>query len=102
LLPSISQVFGDAENKEKRRENDLFQMASDFPSEQIGHLPRFYFDCGAEDAFMPVNRRLAELFRQRKIVHVFQSFAGAHDWNYWDRQIKRILSVAENFLSAYQ
>jgi S-formylglutathione hydrolase FrmB len=102
LLPSITQVFGDAQNKKKRQENDLFQLASDFPSEQISRLPRFYFDCGTEDAFLPINQRLAELFRRRKIAHEFGQFAGMHDWCYWDRQIKRILSVAENFLSADQ
>jgi S-formylglutathione hydrolase FrmB len=102
LLPSISQVFGDADNKKNRRENDLFQLVRDFPSEQISRLPRFYFDCGTEDSFLPVNLRLAELFRQLKIAHEFQSFSGAHDWNYWDEQMKRILFVAEKFLTAYQ
>lgn len=100
LRPSISQVFGGAENVKVRQNNNLFQLANDFPSEQINRLPHFYFDCGADDSFLPVNLRFHELLRRRKIPHEFWKFSGAHDWNYWNEQIRRIFLVAEKFLAS--
>jgi len=100
LQPSISQVFSSVENIKIRRENDLFRLATDFPPEQISLLPYFYFDCGTNDSFLNVNLRLAELFGRRNIPHKFRQCFGGHDWNYWDSQILRILSVTKKFLTA--
>lgn len=98
LKPSICRVFG-LNNRQIRLDNDLFRLASNFPLTQINRLPYFYFDCGTEDSFLPVNLRLAEIFQKRGISHRFQQCSGAHDWNYWDRQIQSILQVAENHLT---
>lgn len=97
LQASILQAFG-SENQKIREQNDLFQLANNFPSEQISELPYFYFDCGADDSFLPVNLRLAEIFRRRKIPHEFHKFHGAHDWNYWNIQIQRILQAVKTNL----
>lgn len=77
IQPSINAVFSD--DKLLRTNNDLFQIAENFPAEKISELPFFYFDCGAEDSFLPVNIRLAEIFRRRGIAHHFKIFSGGHD-----------------------
>lgn len=97
LEPSILKVFG-SNNQKIRRENDLFRLADNFSSEQIGKLPRFYFDCGTDDPFLTANLRLAEIFRRRKIAHEFRQFPGNHDWKYWNKQIRRILRAAKTNL----
>lgn len=99
LEPSISRVFG-SNNRKIRDDNDLFRLANNFPSEQINELPYFYFDCGTNDSFLPINLRLAEIFRRRGIAYEFRQFSGGHDWNYWNNQIKRILRVAKINLAA--
>lgn len=98
LKPSILKAFS-SNNRQILEDNDLFRLANNFPSEQIGQLPYFYFDCGTEDSFLPVNQRLAEIFQKRGIVHEFHQFRGGHDWNYWDKQIQQILSLANAFLT---
>lgn len=98
LQPSILKVFG-SENLEIRRRNSLFQTANNFLSEQIIRLPYFYFDCGTDDSFLSLNLKMAKLFRSKKIAHEFHEFSGGHDWNYWNRQLKRILRIAETHLN---
>lgn len=94
LQPSILQVFG-LENRQIRQANDLFRLANNFSPEKINKLPYFYFDCGTEDSFLPINLRLAETFQKRGIAHQFRQFPGGHDWNYWDNQIQRILQIVK-------
>lgn len=98
LQPSIQKVFG-AADKEMRQSNDLFSLAENFPTGQIENLPYFYFDCGTEDSFLPVNLRLAEIFQKRGIAHEFLQLPGEHDWDYWDKEIQNILHVVELQLS---
>ena len=93
LFPSISEAFGD-DNERQREADDLFKIARNFPADRVKQLPYFYFDCGAADSFLPVNERLAELFRQRGILHEFHVFPGGHDWNYWDARVKHLLDLA--------
>lgn len=93
LQPSINAVFG--ENSFLRAQNNLFQIIENYPDDKIAELPFFYFDCGAEDGFLPINIRLAEIFRRRTIAHEFKAFSGGHDWNYWNTQIKSLLRKIE-------
>lgn len=96
LQPSILTVFGD--DCSLRAENDLFQIVENFAIERLCELPFFYFDCGTEDSFLPVNIRLAKEFRRREIAHDFKLFSGGHDWNYWNARLENILRIAEKFL----
>lgn len=97
LKPSIFNVFGE-ENEKTRQANDLFRLVNNFPAESINLLPYFYFDCGSEDSFLPLNIKFAELLRKRKIAFEFHEFSGEHDWNYWDRQILSILQLSATIL----
>ncbi|MEP6903317.1 MAG: alpha/beta hydrolase family protein [Actinomycetota bacterium] len=98
LFPSIPQIFGNNQEMVRQR-NDLFQIVEKFPSKQIKNLPYFYFDCGAEDSFLPVNQRFAELLTHRKIPHQFIKTPGGHDWDYWNNRIKVLLSFVNAGLS---
>ncbi|MGI8469736.1 MAG: alpha/beta hydrolase [Pyrinomonadaceae bacterium] len=97
LQTSILEVFSGDEKIRTR--DDLFQIVENFPAEQISTLPFFYFDCGTEDEFLPVNIALAEVFRRRGIPHKFQTLPGRHDWGYWDCQIKQFLQFAAGILT---
>ncbi|MGI8555085.1 MAG: alpha/beta hydrolase [Pyrinomonadaceae bacterium] len=97
IHPSVNNVFSD---ENVRAENNLFQIAEDFPADKISELPFFYFDCGRKDVFLKVNRRLNKIFQRRGIAHEFRQFAGGHDWNYWDEHIVHILKLtAKKLLS---
>lgn len=96
LQTSRIEVFGGDEKI--RTHNDLFQIVENFPAERISTLPFFYFNCGTEDAFLPVNIALAKVFRQCGISHKFKTLPGGHDWDYWDYQIKQFLQLATEIL----
>ncbi len=97
LLPSIISVFG-SDISETRRQNNLFEMAANFSPEKIKDLPYFYFNCGVADSFLPTNSRLANIFREKLIPYEFQTLEGGHDWDYWNRQLPRILETASIYL----
>lgn len=90
IYPSISQTFGRG-NRKFCQTNDLFRIAETFPPEKINQLPFFHLDCGAEDSFLPINQKFAEVLTRRQIAHQFNAAAGGHDWAYWDQRIKSIL-----------
>lgn len=101
LSPSILEAFGE-ENSLARTENDLFLLIKEIPAEKINRLPYFYFDCGLEDGFLEINRKLAKLLREKNIDFEFHEVSGGHDWDYWDKQIKKILRIVENRLSTQE
>ncbi len=55
------------------------------------------FDCGTEDFFYPVNRRLHEKMIQYNIPHTFISRPGAHTWDYWANSIKYQMVFINDF-----
>lgn len=95
LLPSLSEVFGKVSDR-ARSANDLFEIVRRIPTAKIASLPYLYFDCGRNDGFLKANRELAMLLAEKKIAFNFVEIEGAHDWNYWDRQIKVIIESTAN------
>lgn len=97
LLPSAERAFGERDSQ-VRIENDLFCIIKNMPPEGRVQTPYIYLDCGIEDSFLETNRELAELLRNLGIRHEYHEEPGGHDWDYWDRQLKKLLSVAAGIL----
>jgi putative tributyrin esterase len=93
LGPSVNRAFG-AEGSPARRDGDIFRLVNEI-AEKASDLPYFYLDCGIEDGFLGINRRLAKLLKRKGIRYEYHENAGGHDWDYWDRQIERVLDVFE-------
>lgn len=93
LRPSIMQVFGEADSQ-ARLANDLHRLVRDVPTNRVSALPFLYLDCGTEDGFLATNRELASLLLERKIPHEFRQLPGAHNWAYWDSQVREVLKIA--------
>ena len=51
----------------------------------------FRFDCGREDGFYADNLALHEQLLDLGIEHQFETFAGAHTWDYWRQNLPRTL-----------
>ena len=92
LRPSLTVAFGPL-NSRARQDNDLHQIARNLTAADISSLPYLYLDCGLEDGFLATNREFAEILLSKKIVHQYRQLPGAHNWGYWDRQVKEILRV---------
>lgn len=92
IKESVMQAFGPP-NSPTRDNNDLFKLVREVPSTRIASLPYFYLDCGTEDFLFGKNREFVALLVERKIPHEYRHLPGSHNWQYWDRQIKEILSL---------
>ena len=46
-------------------------------------LPPLRFDCGTADHLLAGNRALHAALDSREVAHVYEEFAGGHDWIYW-------------------
>lgn len=90
LSPSILEVFGQ-ETSAARAENDLFGMIGQLSGEKKSSFPHIYIDCGFDDGFLEVNRKLAGLLEEKGIKFEYHEAPGGHDWNYWDKQLRVIL-----------
>ncbi|WP_373511876.1 alpha/beta hydrolase [Persicitalea sp.] len=54
-------------------------------------LPLFRFDCGLDDDLLPANRTLHQKLTEQGIPHIYEEFAGGHEWPYWEKHIERTL-----------
>jgi len=90
---SILQAFGPRSDP-MREANNLTTLAGGVAQERISALPYLYLDCGKDDPWLRANRELASVFVSRGIKHDYQELSGAHDWAYWDRQLREVLRVA--------
>ncbi len=93
----IDAIFG-AEESENRKGNDIFKMVKEMPADKIKSLPFIYLDCGTEDFLFQNNRDFVNLLLEKKIPHEFRELPGAHDWKFWDAEIKEFLEVSEKFI----
>jgi putative tributyrin esterase len=97
LRPSILSVFG-PEGSKTRRDNDIYSMVRDMPTEQLKNIPFIYLDCGTDDSFFQINRDFDTLLLEKKIPHEFRELPGKHEWPYWDSQVQEFLRVADKRL----
>jgi putative tributyrin esterase len=51
------------------------------------HLPPVRFDCGSDDQLIEHNRKLHRQMVEGDIDHVYEEYAGAHEWSYWEDHV---------------
>ena len=54
-------------------------------------LPKIRFDCGTSDPLLEHNRALHQQLLTHNIPHIYQEFAGSHEWPYWEEHIMKTL-----------
>jgi|SRR5581483_1851370 len=88
FAPYLLAAFG-PEGSQTRRDNDVFAL-----SQGIGpsSAPYLYLSCGESDELLESNRRFAATLAERGFRHEYHEQPGAHDWIYWDKQVKKLLS----------
>lgn len=52
-------------------------------------LPALRFDCGVADSLIEPNRLLHRQLEELNISHVYQEFAGGHEWVYWQTHLSK-------------
>lgn len=96
---TLQPVFG-ADDNPARAANDLQKLFRELAADRIAALPFVYLDCGTDDRLFQSNRALGDILLQRKIPHEYRQLPGSHNWTYWDAQVKEVLKLAAQRLSA--
>ena len=53
--------------------------------------PRIYLACGLSDGLLETSRKYRDLFRENGFDITYEEEPGAHEWDFWDRQIHKVL-----------
>ncbi len=67
------------------RDNSIVELILKNPEK----APPFRFDCGLEDTLLLKNRSLHQQLLNNNISHLYEEYAGGHDWGYWSKNVKR-------------
>lgn len=81
----FDSIFGGSPENIKE-EDDIFCLVKKY-----GHKIRIHFDCGTEDFLFHENEKLHKFMTENNIDHVYETFPGIHDWNYWEAHISGAL-----------
>ena len=63
-------------------------------------LPPLRFDCGTEDPLLEPNRVLHMALEEAGVTHIYEEFAGGHEWPYWEKHIEDTLRFFNRCLTS--
>ncbi len=81
-------IFGDPDRIEGGG-SDLFAQYRHCAGK--GCVPKLYQSCGTEDFLYAMNLSVRDRFLAMGCDLTFSQGPGAHDWNFWDREIQSVL-----------
>ena len=79
----LTQLIGDTLS-ETWKTHSVYDLIDKKPTDTLAIL----IDCGIDDLFFPINRKIHEKMLQLKILHDYVERPGNHNWNYWRNAIK--------------
>lgn len=71
--------------------NDLPALANRLLEKRLP-LPRIYQCCGTEDYLYQLNLAVRNRLNTLQLDYTYDESSGAHDWEYWDSQIRKVLN----------
>jgi S-formylglutathione hydrolase FrmB len=81
----IAKRLGDySKHKENWEEHTVINMIGSLEGKNL----KLIFDCGVDDFFYPVNKRLHLKLVESNIPHDYIERPGSHNWSYWSTSIK--------------
>ena len=81
------------EDKEKAKDTDINpKVAFDELIAQKRPMPKFYMACGRQDDLMPANISLRDYLIDKGADVTWYEEDAAHEWDFWDSQIKKVLA----------
>ncbi len=81
--------FGDL-NKVRNSDKDIKWLARKIQEEEKSR-PRIFIACGTEDSLLEKNRDLRDTFANLGFDVTYREESGGHEWDFWNRQIHRVL-----------
>ncbi len=65
--------------------------------EEKKKIPRIYMACGKDDGLLPLNQEMSDFLKECGTEHVFDVFEGDHEWDFWNKAIKKAVEwIFEN------
>ncbi|MFT4202948.1 MAG: alpha/beta hydrolase family protein [Chitinophagaceae bacterium] len=90
----IAKRLGNYEdNKERWEANTAYTLVNNLENGQLA----ISFECGVNDFFIGVNRRLHQRLVDLKIDHDYTERPGEHNWVYWDNAIQFQMLFLKHF-----
>lgn len=78
------------EEKLKGSENDIYALAEKL-AKSGKKAPHIYMACGESDSLLDANKAFHEYLEKLGLPVSFKVAPGAHEWDFWDREIKEFL-----------
>ena len=82
-----SSIFGPWGSQSRRASDPFVLVHSADPTQ----APYLYLTCGDQEGLLPTNRRFAAILQARHFSYEFQTVAGGHDWNQWNRNVPSLV-----------
>lgn len=82
-------IFGDL-SKVKNSDRDPKWLVQKLLAEGAA-LPKIYLTCGTEDFLLEKNRNFRDCLLSAGVEVTYEEGPGAHEWDFWNRAIKRVL-----------
>lgn len=61
-------------------------------AEEKASLPKVYIACGQQDSLLAKNQDLQQCLRECGFDVTYEEAPGAHEWDFWNSQIKKVLA----------
>jgi S-formylglutathione hydrolase FrmB len=97
LIPSLRKAFGDQPNGFGQA-HDVFLLCRQTAKDS---LPFLYLVIGIQDGFrgfLPAHRAFTDLLRTYGVAYEYHETPGAHNWQYWDREIQPLIKRMREIL----
>ena len=88
-LNGENTIFGDMREARVSDKNPKVALANAIASGK--ELPKIYMACGLEDSLIESNRDFYQYLTENGADVTYVEEPGAHEWDFWDRQIKCVL-----------
>jgi S-formylglutathione hydrolase FrmB len=89
LRESTGRAYGAADSATRTADN-IFSLTE---KAEASKLPYLLVECGAQDPFLPSNRKFVNDLSQRHIPYEYHEYPGAHNWEFWDSSLPLMLKV---------
>lgn len=96
FIEQARHIFGGLD-KIPGSDDDLINLIQN-KMEFIQSKPALYLYCGKKDSLYPVNLKIKKLLEQKGISFVWEDDDGGHHWEYWDPQIKKVITWISSLL----
>jgi len=85
--PHLRTVYG--ANLECTDDDELIKLARKASQHEV--KPKVYMSIGEQDFLYEPNQRFSQEMKTLPLDFTYETFAGSHDWRFWDMALERVL-----------